>query len=177
MAKGKKSKKPPSKKRYDEEHRVRSARLDKEYNERLDKLLEGLGLSYSEYVKAHIREDEAMIEKKAEMLVSRQVDPSVEERIRELEDLVCQILITPQVTNEFPPFCPHCDGQLLLRCEADEVYSRYRGVLTWKCPKCGFFVNTYKRIDPKSIKWSDADSGVHINKPKPSAKHSGKKHK
>lgn len=44
MAKVNKSKKPPSRQRYDNEHRIRSVRLDKEYDERLDKLLGGIGI-------------------------------------------------------------------------------------------------------------------------------------
>jgi len=179
MAKVNKIKKPPSRQRYDNEHRVRSARLDKEHDERLAKLLEGLGLSFSGYVKAQIKKDEAMIEKKAEILASKQADPSVEDRLRYLGDLVYQILSIPLDTDEYPPFCPHCENQVLFRCEGREMESILAcpWVITWKCPKCGFFVDTYKRIDPKSIKWIDPDSGEHINKPKPSAKHWGKKHK
>jgi len=180
MAKTNKRKKPPSRKRYDEEHRTRSARLDRETNERLDKLLEGLGLSFSGYVKAHIRKDEAMIEKKAEMLASRQVDPSVEDRVRCLEDLVYYIISLGGIdTREYPPYCPHCEGQKMFRCEGRETESTIADpwVSTWKCPNCGYFINTYKRIDPKSIKWIDPDSGEYIDKPKTSARHWGKKQK
>lgn len=180
MAKGNKSKKPPSRKRYEQEHPTKSVRLDKEHDERLDKLLEGLGLSFSSYVKAHIRKDEAMIEKKAEMLASRQVAPSVEDRVRSLEDLVYYIISLGGIdTREYPPYCPHCEGQKMFRCEGRETESTiaHPWVPTWKCPKCGYFINTYKRIDPKSIKWIDPDTWERIDKPRSSTRHRGKKHK
>ena len=179
MVKARRSRKPPSRKRYDEAHRVRSVRLDKEYDERLDKLLTALGLSFSDFMRAHIRNDEAMIEKRVEMLASRQIDPSVEHRLRCIEDLVQQIFTVSVDTDEYPPYCPHCENQELFQAEGRETESSlaHPVVFTWKCPGCGFFVDTYKRIDPKSIKWIDPDSGKYINKPRTSARHRPKKRK
>jgi len=173
MAKNRGKKKPPSRQRYDNEHHVRSVRLDKEHDEHLDKLLEGLGLSFSGYVKAHIKKDEAMIEKKAEIMASRKIDPSVEDRVRCLENLVHEIFSLTVNTRKYPPYCPRCEAQELFECEGRETESTARNpwLPTWKCPKCGYFINTYNRIDPKSIKWVDNNSGGYTNKPKPSTRH------
>jgi len=167
MVKVSKNKKPPSRKRYEEEHRTRSVRFDRETNEHLDKLLEGLDLSFSGYVKAHISRDEAMIEKKAEIMASRQTAPSVEDRLGCLEDLVYHILSLGVDTDKYPPYCPRCGGQKMLRCEGRQIESKitHSYVPTWKCPKCGFFINTYRRIDPTSIRWNAPRSVKHIDKP------------
>ena len=166
MAKVSKNKKPPSRQRYEAEHRTRSVRLNTEENEHLDKLLEGLDLSFSGYVKAHIRKDEAMIEKKAEIMASKQAPPSVEERLRCLEDLVYDILSLRVDTDKYPPYCPRCEGQHMLKCEGreTEASSPDSWVPTRKCPRCGFFLDTYRRIDPKSIKCNDPRSVKHIHK-------------
>ena len=179
MAKVNKSKKPPSRQRYDNEHPTRSVRLDKEHDERLGKLLEGLGFSFSGYVKAHIRKDEAMIEKKAEMLASRQVDPSAEDRLKCVEDLVRQVFFSTVDTDESPPHCPHCDNQELIRCVGRQMGSNLTQpwVITWKCPKCGFFIDTYKRVDPKSIRWLNLRYVKPADKSRISARHPRKKHK
>jgi len=173
MVKTNKSKKPPSRKRYEEEHRTRSARLDRETNERLDKLLEGTGCSFADFIKDALGREEAMIEKRVEMLASRQVDPSLEERVRCLENLVHEIFSLTVDTRKYPPYCPRCEVQELFESEGRETESTIADpwVPTWKCPKCGYFINTYKRIDPKSIKWVDHNSGGYTNKPKPSTRH------
>lgn len=136
-------------------------------------------MSYSGYVKAHIRKDEAMIEKKAEMLASRQVAPSVEDRIRSLENLVHEIFCSKVDTREFPPHCPRCEDQELFKCEGRQTESATTNawVSTWKCPKCGYIMNTYKRIDPKSIKWMDPDTFAIIDKPRTSSRHWAKQDK
>lgn len=166
MAKAKKSRKPPSRQRYDEQHRIRSVRLDKEDDERLDKLLTALGLSYSDFMKAQIRKDEAMIEKRVEMLASRQTDPSLEERVRCLENLVHEVFMLTVDTDEHPPLCPHCENQEMRKCEGREIETNIGipWVPTWKCPKCGYFLNTYKRIAPESIELIEPEGGRHIDK-------------
>ncbi len=120
-----------------------------------------------------------MVKKRIETLASRQVDPSLEERVRCLENLVHEIFSLTVDTGEYPPCCPHCDNQELFQCEGKEIESKlaHPEVITWKCPKCGFFINTYKRIDPASIKWVAPNSGNFVDKPKTSARHWGKKQK
>jgi predicted RNA-binding Zn-ribbon protein involved in translation (DUF1610 family) len=169
----KNKKKAPSRIRYEQEHPTRSCRLNKEDDELLGEHLEHSGRSFADFVKDHLRKEEAMVKERVEILASRKIDPSVEERLKYLEDLVYQILSIPLDRHEYPPFCPHCDSQELFRCEGRETESSlaHLEVMTWKCPKCGFFVNTYKRIDPKSTKWIDPDSGEYTDKPKTSARH------
>jgi len=172
MARTKGSKKPPSRKRYEDEHPTRSCRLNKEDDELLEKHLERTGRSFADFVKEHLRKEEAMVKERVEMLASREVDPSLEDRVRCLEDLVYYIISLGGIDKcKYPPYCPHCEGQKMFRCEGRETESTIADprVPTWKCPKCGYFINTYKRIDPKSIKW--------IDKPRTSGKHGGKKHK
>ena len=178
MAKPKKSGTPPSRKRYDEEHPTISLRLDIETKKRLKEHLEETNCSPTDFIKDALGRDESMIEKRVEMVASTQVHASLEHRIRYVEDLVHQLFSMPVDTDEYPPFCPRCDGQYLSRCEGKETESTiaHPWVITWKCPKCGFFMDTYKRIDPKSIKWLELNSGKSADKPKTSARHRPKKH-
>ena len=172
MVKDKKRKKPPSRKKYEEEHPTLSFRLDRETREHLKEHLAGTGCSVADFVKDNLGREESMVEKRVEILASRQMDPSAEYRLRCLEDLVYYIVSLGIDTREFPPYCPRCEGQELFMCESREMESTIADpwVPTWKCPKCGFFLNTYKRLDPKSIKWIDPDRGGYTNKPKPSTR-------
>ncbi len=151
VAKVKKSTKPPSRKRYEEEHRTRSARLDREDNELLDSLLEGTGCSFADFIKDALGREKSMVEKRVETQALKQIHPAIEHRLRCLEDLVQQILGLAVDTDEYPPYCPHCDGQKMFQAEGRETESTitHPWVLTWKCSKCGFFIDTYKRIDPQ----------------------------
>ncbi len=162
MVKTNKSKKPPSRKRYEEEHPTISFRLDRESRKNLKEHLN------ADFVKDSLGREKSMIEKRVEMLASRQVDQSLEDRVRSLENLVHEIFSLTVDTRKYPPYCPRCEGQELFRCDGRETESTiaHPWVPTWKCPKCGYFINTYKRIDPKSIKWIDPDSGEYIDKPK-----------
>jgi hypothetical protein len=179
MAKANKSKKPPSRKRYEEKHPTISFRLDGETHEHLKEHLESIGCSFADFVKDYLGREKSMIEKRVNMHTSRQVGPSDEDRIRCLEDLAHQIFLLTVDTDEYPPYCPRCDNQELFQSEARETESNLAQpwVITWKCPQCGFFINTYKRIDPNSIKWVDPDSGRYIDKPNVSSRHWLKKRK
>jgi predicted DNA-binding protein len=173
MARTNKSQKSPSRKRYEESHPTRSCRLNEKDDEILKELLEHTGRSFADFVKDHIRKEEAMVEKRVEILASKQIQPAIEHRLNCLEDLVHQIFSTTVDTEKYPPLCPYCDNQELFQAEGREIESRlaHPWVRTWKCPKCGFFINTYKRIEPKSIKWTDPDTGKYIDKPKTSSRH------
>jgi predicted RNA-binding Zn-ribbon protein involved in translation (DUF1610 family) len=120
-----------------------------------------------------------MVEKRVEILASKQIHPSIEHRLRCLEELVHQIFSLTVDTDDYPPLCPRCENQELFRAEGREMESAlaHPWVLTWECPKCGFFMNTYKQIEPKSIKWTDPDTGKYIDKPKTSSRHWLRKHK
>ena len=114
-----------------------------------------------------------MVEKRVEILASREVGPSLEDRIRCLEDLVLQVFGITVDTDEYPPICSYCENEDMVQCEGREMESSlaHPRVITWKCPKCGYFINTYKRIDPKSIKWIDPDTWESIDKPRNSPRH------
>lgn len=154
MAKHRAKRKSPSRKRYEEKHRTRSCRLDTENDNRLEEHLQGTGHSFADFVKDHLGREEAMIDERVEMLASRRMNPSLEDRVRCLEDLVHQVFLLTVDTDECPPLCPHCEDEELCRCEGRQMESKLAQpwVLTWKCPKCGFFLDTYRRIAPKSIK-------------------------
>lgn len=173
MVKDKKRKKPPSRKKYEKEHPTLSFRLDRETSEHFKEYLAGTGCSVADFVKDNLGREKSMVEKRIETLASKQVDPSLEERVRCLENLVHEVFSITVDHNRYPPYCPRCDGQELFQCEGREAESTiaHPWVSTWKCPKCGFFINTYKRIDPKSIRWIDPDSSEYIDKPRTSARH------
>lgn len=179
MARPKGSRKPPSRKRYEEEHPTISCRLDRDTYMCLKGYLESTGCSFADFVKDALGREGSMIEKRVEIMASRQVDPSkFEDRLRCVEDLVFQRLCVAMDRFENPPLCPRCDNQELFECEGRETESTLASpwVITWKCPKCGYFLNTYKGIDPGSITWIDPKSGDYIDKPKALAKHWPKKH-
>ena len=184
MAKAKESKrqpgkKPPSRRRYEEEHPTKSFRLNRQDSKRLDDHLRGSGCSLADFVKDAIGREKAMVQKRVETLAAREIDPSLEDRVKCLENLVHELFSTTVDTNEYPPYCPRCENQELIKGEGMETESRLAQpwVITWKCPKCGFFINTYKRIDPESIKWINPGSSEYINMPKTSARHRLKKRK
>ena len=172
MAKHKGDGKPPSRQRYDDEHRVRSFRLDKESNECLDKHLEDAGCSLTGWVLDNLRGERSMVEKRIESLASKKATPAVEDRIKCLEDLLHQLLTIAVDTDEYPLLCPRCENELC-RCDGVEVESNraHPAVPTWACAKCGFCIGTYKGIDPKSIRWANPDTGGYASKPTLSARH------
>ena len=179
MTKTRGENKPPSRQRYDDKHRVRSFRLDEENDNRLSKLLSAVDLPLSEWVRNKIQGDEAMIEKKVEMFVAKQrSNPLTEDRIKCVGDLVHQLLSLGADITEYGPICPRCGDQELFRCEGREKDSAIAPpeVLTWKCAKCGFFIDTYRGIDPASIKWIDPESGLYAKKPQSAMSHHKNKH-
>jgi len=136
MAKAKKRKKPPSRKKYEEEYPTLSFRLKKETKERLREHLKGTGCSPADFVEDALGREESVVEKRVEMLAARKIDPSVEDRVKCLEDLVYNILSLGIDTCEYPPYCPRCEGQELFRCEGRETESSIGipWVPTWKFP-------------------------------------------
>jgi predicted RNA-binding Zn-ribbon protein involved in translation (DUF1610 family) len=173
MTRFKTSGKPPSRRRYEEQNPTVSFRLKRELKEDLKEHLKGTGCSYADFVKDALGREKAMIDERVEILASKRLDAQLEDGVRCLENLVHEVFSLTVDNKRYPPLCPRCDNQELFRCEGREAESKlaHPWVLTWKCPACGFFVNTYKRIDPASTKWIDPDSGSYVDKPKPSARH------
>lgn len=171
MAKSKESKKSPSRKRYEEEHPTVSFRLDKDTYNRLKDHLKGTGCSFSDFIKDALGREESMVEKRVKMITSTKVDSSVGERVRWLEGLVWGLYMR-QDTKEWPPACPRCENESLYECEGIEtlITQRCPETPTWKCAKCGFFIDTSFRIDPKSLRWVNPDTGKFTDKATPSRK-------
>ena len=177
MVKRKVIPKKPSRARYEKQHPVFSARLDRETYDRIKSHLAGTGCSFADLLKDAIGREESMVEERVQMLTSRKAAPSLEDRVRCLEDLVHQLFSVAVTTHKWLPICPHCHNQELLRAEGTEAESTFAipQVLTWHCPRCGFFLNTFARIDPKSLKWVEPNVGQFASKPAASAKSRRKK--
>jgi Zn finger protein HypA/HybF involved in hydrogenase expression len=180
--KKKNKKKSPSRIKYEQKHPTISIRLDVESKKSLEEHLEGTGCSAADFVKDHLGREKGMVEKRVEIQASRQVGQSLEGRVRCLEDLVHQIFSILHMTidtDEHPFYCPRCDNQELFKVEGREIESGLAEpwVFTWKCPKCGFFIDSGKRIDPKSIHWIDPDTFRRVDKPGVSDEHKLKKSK
>lgn len=169
MAKNKMHRKKPSRKRYEEEHPTVSFRLDRETYDGLKEHLAGTSCSFADFIKDALGREKSMVEKRVEMLAAKETSPAVEDRLRCLEEFVHQLFSVAVDTDEFPPYCPHCDNQQMFYAEGTETEStrRVTQIHTWKCPGCGFFINTSRRIDPNSIRWVDPNTGKFASKPTP----------
>jgi predicted RNA-binding Zn-ribbon protein involved in translation (DUF1610 family) len=152
--------------------------LPREIKEVLKEHLKSTGCSLADFVKDALGREESMVAKRVEILTSRLVDPSLEDRVGCLESLVLEIYNLTVDTAEYPPLCPRCEDQEMRRCEGTEMASSLASpiVPTWKCPKCGFFLNTYHRIDPKSLVCPDSEPR-HVEQPTVSTKPRTKKTK
>jgi hypothetical protein len=173
MVKKSKIAKPPSRVRYEEQHHVRSCRLDAGTDKLLTEHLDSAHCSFADFVKDALGRERSMVEARIESMASKQVDRFPEARISYLEDLVHQIIAMTINWAEYQLMCPRCKNEELISAEGREIDSKLKHpeVITWKCPECGFFINTYKRIDPKTIRFSD-NEGNFIENPKKLAKNS-----
>lgn len=167
MTKNKGKRKSPSRERYEKEHRTKSCRLTREENKSLDELLEETGRSFADFVRDWLGREESMIKERVEMLAKKKAPPSFEERLKCLEDLMNQAF-SYLSTHDWSAFCPYCENRELLKADGIETESTRvrKGTHTWRCPECGFFLDTPKRIDPKSIEWSDPGAAKSDLKPK-----------
>lgn len=97
----------------------------------------------------------------------KHVAPPLEERVRCLEHFIHHIIGVAVDTKEYAPLCPHCGEEDMLLVEGEETETRMANpaVLTWACPKCGFFIDTYGRVDPESIRWVDPKTGKLLRSP------------
>lgn len=110
------------------------------------------------------------------MVASREIELSVEDRLTCLEEFVHQIWSFMR-QHDWPPLCPYCENQEMFWAEGveKEVTRAHRETQTWRCPKCGFFINTSRRIDPESLRWVDSKMGKLLSKPQRSIRHRLKK--
>jgi len=98
---------------------------------------------------------------------SKQCITPLEEKVRCLEHLVHYLVGMTTGRDEAPPLCPHCENQDLLWAEGQQSEARRTvpDIHTWACPKCGFFIDTYQRIDPESIRWVSRKTGMLLKSP------------
>ncbi len=147
--------KSPSRQKYEAEHPTMSCRLDKSTHKRLTEHLNKTGCSFADFVKDALGREESMIDKRVEMLAKQKAPPSLEERIRCCEGLIYQLAL--YCNNHYEPLvCPHCPNQELSLAWGDETESpnAEKEIPVLKCPKCGYFPDTYRRIDAQSVKWN-----------------------
>lgn len=156
MANRKKGTKSPSRQRYEKSHPVVSCRLDKATHSRLTSHLKASGCSFGDFVRDALGREGSMVERRVEMLAKKKAPLSVEERVRCLESLMFQAFLYLRY-HAWQPMCPHCVKQEMLvawGCESTASGVREE-VPTLRCPKCGYFLDTPKGIDSKSLRWSD----------------------
>lgn len=155
MSKVRKSKKPPSRKRYEEAHPTRSCRLDKEDDELLEEHLEYTGRSFADFVKGHLRKEKAMVEERVAKLASRKVEESeTPTRDLELYDLVLDlaywiIVLWMNLPHLLDVPCPDC------RFPSKSSGKEGRTVMLemvesgdFKCPECGLILK-----NPPQLAW------------------------
>jgi len=144
MARTNKSKKSPSRKRYEEAHPTRSCRLNKEDDELLEEHLERTGRSFADFVKDHLRKEEAMVEERVAQLASRKVEES-ETPTHDLElyglvlDLAYWTLVLwISLPDPLDVSCPDCRfPSKLSGKEGRTVMLEMVESGDFKCPECG----------------------------------------
>ena len=157
MVKKKVKAETPSKARYDEQRPVFSVQLRRELNGRLEEHLAATGCSRADFLETALTKAESVVEGGVRILASRKTDPSVEDRVRDLEDLVHQLFLLADNAHDWLPICPHCQEWEMTSAEGTETESPRPNpqIHTWCCPKCGYFMNTSGRIDPDSVVFTD----------------------
>jgi hypothetical protein len=153
---GKRKPKPLSRQRYEKEHPTVSFRLDKETHQRLKKHLDGTKCSFADFVKDALGREEATIEKRIQ--AREEQWNAAKDGPRCLRDLVRQAYAMLQIAGQGKdlgdPFCPRCGEEMVpvmvneIGADEDEPE-----VFTYCC-ECGYFIDSYKGIDPSSL-WGD----------------------
>lgn len=138
----------PSRKRYEEKHPTVSFRLDKETYSRLKGHLAASGCSFATFIKDSLGREESMVEKRVEDLASKRLNPSVEQRLRFLEGLLSQVMITTY-DEECPWECPRC-GQELVGAMVAAKGETEADIFVYACPDCRFLLTP----------WREAPDGV-----------------
>jgi hypothetical protein len=179
----KKKNKPPSRQRYEKENPTISFRLDKESHQRLKKHLRQSGCSVTDFVKDALGREESMVDARIEKIVKQKAPASVEEKLRILEDMVYQFALNFDNNSE-PVLCPRCNSDQELKV----AWAYQKGssdvidfIPLLKCPTCGYYTDTYKGINPETIRWDSEAAERTLNpllsrgKPKSQRKNRGKK--
>lgn len=93
MPKKKTRRKPPSREKYEAEHRVISFRVDTETEKEIDERRRKTGCSYADLVKIGAGLWESRVQQKLETLVSKKF-ANLEERLEWIDRLLCELLCT-----------------------------------------------------------------------------------
>ena len=167
----KKKNKPPSRQRYEQENPTVSCRLDKETHQRLSEYLQNTGTSLADLLRDALGRENSMIEERIQMLANQQAPLSDEGRLNCLEALVLQAGVYLK-DNDWPFFCPRCREHEMLyaKGEADIRPGEKEEAITFKCPGCGYFLDTPDHIDPDSLEWCDPSAAEAALNPKPAPK-------
>jgi hypothetical protein len=158
---GKGKSKLPSREKYEKENPTVSFRLDKETYQRLKKHLAGTKCSFADFVKDSLGREETMIEKRIQAR-AEQVD-ALKDELRCLRGLVLEAHLLVQLAGRGKglgdPFCPRCGDEMALH-EAKEIGAGpdEPELFTYACV-CGYFIDSYKGIDPSSLHLTDDDDG------------------
>jgi hypothetical protein len=155
MARTNKSKKSPSRKRYEEAHPTRSCRLSKEDDELLEEHLKRAGRSFADFVKDHLRKEEALVEERAAQLALRKIEENeTPTRDLELYDLVrdlanWNIILWMNLPDPTEVPCPDCLFPSRLRNrESRTVILEMVESGDLKCPECGLTLK-----NPPQLAW------------------------
>ena len=161
VAKGKKKTKSPSRKRYEENNPTVSFRVSKELKERLLDYLDTCGQSFGDLCEGILDRDQPLTEKKLDALVHKKFG-ALEDRLRYIDDLLNRLLCEYCIEKDLPAICPRCRDKEKGRLFFARGYEMQddgtkRGAPSWKCAKCGWYLDIHGRIDPKSLKWDDPE--------------------
>ena len=155
MAKPSKSKKSPSRNRYEEEHPTISGRVDKETKRHLKEHLEAAGCSYGEFIKDALGKEKSMVEERVAKLASRRVEESkAPTRDLELYGLVLDLAYWTLVLWMNQPDlldvpCPDCRfPSRLSGKEGRTVMLEMVESGDFKCPECGLILK-----NPPQLAW------------------------
>ena len=156
MAKRKGKSQPPSREKYEQEHPTISFRTDRETKRQIDAHREKTGSSYAVLMKGVIEGDKSKAaEKRAEILALREIGLLDEERLKWINKLV-RLALSRLMEHKMSAPCPCCNEQNLRFAWGNIKGTRGRQggeVFTWKCPNCGWFLDTFNRMDPESVGW------------------------
>ena len=156
MAKHRVNEKPPSRKKYEQEHPTVSFRLDKETYKRLKEHLEATGHSFANFVKDALGREESMVERRVEKLASRKIEESkTPARDLELYEIVLDlarwgVVLWTNLPDPMEVPCPSClfPSRLHKNPEPRTVTLEVLEDGNLKCPECGLTLK-----NPPQLAW------------------------
>lgn len=163
MARDKGKPKPPSRRRYEENNPTISCRLTREDKGRLDKNLKKTGRSFSKFVIDALEDDESKVVQRIEMLAKEQAPLCSDDRLKCLEDILLQASVY-LMDHKWPLYCPLCeDTELIYASGCVNIRNKWGvDIMTLKCPKCGYYLDSPRNIAPESLRLSKYNSEAKL---------------